>query len=47
VFIYDEEERQQQTMIKKTKKTIGFGKSNFERVLGFWCFSPGVGFKQI
>ena len=47
VFIYDEEDRNPQTQLKKGKKTIQYSKSNFERVLGFWCFSPGVGFKQI
>ena len=47
VFIYDEEDRAPQTQLKKGKRSMGYEKSRFERVLGFWCFSPGVGFKQI
>ena len=23
------------------------GKTKMRRVIGFWCFSPGVGFKKI
>ena len=38
VFIYDEDE--------KTQKRYRSFKDN-QRVLGFWCFNAGLGFKRL
>ena len=50
VFLYDEEDRTQtQTTIKKgSGRGRGYDRhAPTQRVLGFWCFNAGVGFKQI
>jgi hypothetical protein len=50
VFIYDEEEKNQQTNFKRKKsgKGRGFETSvSSTRVLGFWCLNAGVGLKSI
>ena len=43
VFIYDEEEKSQQ---QKFKRSGGIGAGS-TRILGFWCFNPGIGFREI
>jgi len=49
VFLYDEEDKTNtQTTINKSGRGRGFNRSvQTQRVLGFWCFNAGVGFKQI
>jgi hypothetical protein len=47
VFIYDEEDKQKQTTLKKKGRNIGFGTENYQRVFGFWCFNAGIGFNQL
>jgi len=45
VFIYDEEDKaSNQGVIKQGNR--GYKRAS-QRVLGFWCFSPGVGFRKV
>ena len=47
VFLYDEEDKSgtNQAIIKQGNR--GFRKGPSQRIIGFWCFSAGVGFKKI
>ena len=53
VFIYEEEIKDgMEAVFQKKKNRRKAGRKNRfkadkQRVLGFWCFNPGVGFKQI
>lgn len=51
VFLYDQEDKTftNQTQLKRgSGRGRGFQKNViYERVLGFWCFNAGVGFKDI
>ena len=50
VFLYDEEDKENnQAQLRKTSRGgMRYNKAaNTQRVLGFWCFNAGVGFKQI
>lgn len=44
VFIYDEEEKGMHQA--KMKRSGGFGAAT-TRIIGFWCFNPGIGFREI
>lgn len=53
VFLYDQEDKtftSNQTQLKRGSGGRGRGYQKaavYERVLGFWCFNAGVGFKDI
>ena len=51
VFMYDEADdkgnQAQLQMGRGGARGYKKGKTKMRRVLGFWCFSPGVGFKKI
>ena len=50
VFIYDEKIDNNQTQLRRGSRGFKKGKKGnvtTERVLGFWCFNAGVGFKKI
>lgn len=44
IFIYNQVDKSNQQ--KFNKSLTNFGASGY-RVFGFWCFNPGVGFKEI
>ena len=46
VFIYDEEEKDRTQIIRKATYN-GQNIGPMQRILGFWCFNAGVGFKKI
>ena len=48
VFLYDEEDKNNQTQLKKGSRGGRFGFQNGrqeDRVLSLWCFDAGFGFK--
>lgn len=49
VYIYDEEDTSNQGVFnyKKGNKNFGYGRQITTRVLGFWCFNAGIGFREI
>lgn len=49
VYLYDEEDltNNQTTFNKGKKRSNIIVRDNTTRVLGFWCFNAGVGFKEI
>lgn len=48
VYIYDEDDQSNQLHFNNKKfRKGGVQYSNQQRVLGFWCFNAGIGFKEI
>lgn len=51
MFLYDKMEdkgsAKQATLRRSGRGRVKNGKVLVPRVIGFWCFCPGVGFKQI
>ena len=47
VFIYDEEDNSITGQMQFKKGSRGMKSFLTQRVLGFWCFNAGIGFKQI
>ena len=46
VFLYDEEDKSMLSF-KKSRYSKAYESNRFQRVLGFWCFNAGIGFRHI